>query len=73
MTLRTFVALAAVIASVFGAVLGLRAATIKVRDNLDAFINDLNRQGTWAAWAAVVACVAALLAGIDRLVELLIR
>ena len=44
--------------SALAAILGVRAATIIVRDNVDEFINDLQRQGRWASGAAVAAALA---------------
>jgi hypothetical protein len=70
MTFRTWLTIAAVIAGVVGAVLGLYAATIDVRDNIDAFMSDIHRQSEWAAWAAVAGCVAAVLSAIERLIKL---
>jgi hypothetical protein len=49
----------AAVAAALAAVLGLRAATVPVRDNIDKFIGDLQRQGRWAAWAAVANALAA--------------
>ena len=46
---------------VLAAAFGLVAATIKIRDNIDKFMSDLHRQGTWASWAAVCAALAILL------------
>ena len=46
---------AAVIASFFGIV----AARVKVRNDIDAFIQDIHRQSTWASWAAVFAALSA--------------
>ena len=47
-----------VILSCIAAVLGIRAATVQVRDNMDAFISDLQRQGRWASYAAMTAALA---------------
>jgi hypothetical protein len=59
----------AIAASCVAAVLGLRAATVEVRDNLDEFINDLRRQGRWASWAALAAAVSVVLQSVDRLLQ----
>jgi hypothetical protein len=42
---------------VCGGTFGIRAATVKVRDNLDGFIPDLQRQGRWAGVAATAAAI----------------
>ena len=44
-----------------GAALAYYATTIKIRDQIDFFMNDMHTQGWWAAWAAVLAAVAVLL------------
>jgi hypothetical protein len=59
----------AVVASSGGALLGLRAATIEVRDKLDAFRGDAHL--TWAAWTATIGCIATALTLVQRLIELL--
>jgi hypothetical protein len=53
--------MAAIGMSGLAAILGVRAATITVRDNIDEFINDLQRQGRWASGAAVAAAFATAL------------
>lgn len=62
-----YVPYAAITAAAIAAVLGIRAATVTVRDNMDGFIDDLKRQGRWASWAAVAAAVSVVLQAIDRL------
>lgn len=52
---------AAIAMSGLAAALGVRAATIEVRNNVDEFINDLQRQGRWASFAAVAAALATAL------------
>jgi len=52
---------AALAMSGIAALLGVRAATIVVRDNIDEFINDLWKQGRWASAAAVAAAIATAL------------
>jgi hypothetical protein len=46
---------------VLGILAGLRAAFIPIRDNMDKFIEDLHRQGRWAATAAILAGAGSLL------------
>ena len=58
---------AALVASALAALFGLRAATIKVRNSLDDFISDLQRQGRWTTYTAVCAAVATLLQVLGRL------
>ena len=53
-----YLSTAALAMSALAAILGVRAATIIVRDNVDEFINDLQRQGRWASGAAVAAALA---------------
>jgi hypothetical protein len=50
---------AAAMATGVAAVLGVRAATVTVGDNMDGFIGDIQRQGRWASWAAVANAIAA--------------
>jgi hypothetical protein len=57
----------AIASSVVAAGLGIRAATVNVRDNIDEFMNDLKRQGRWASWAAVAAGISVVLQALDRL------
>lgn len=52
---------AAVIVGLAAAGLSLRAATIHVRDNIDAFIGDIHRQSWWSTLAAAAASATALL------------
>lgn len=61
--------IAAIAASFAAAALGLRAATVQVRDNLDKFMSDLQRQGRWASWAAFAAAVSVVLQSVDRLLQ----
>lgn len=57
----------AIFSSLIAAGLGIRAATIHVRDNLDEFIGDIHKQGKWASWAAVAAGASVVLQAVDRL------
>jgi hypothetical protein len=56
--------LASLLVPIFGAVIGIRAASIVVRDNLDEFISDIRRQSLWATWAAIASSIAAILSAI---------
>lgn len=49
------------ILALVGALLTWRAAAIKIRDNIDEFINDLARQGRWYNRGALVIFIAAAL------------
>ncbi|ESX26505.1 hypothetical protein X765_22040 [Mesorhizobium sp. LSHC440B00] len=53
--------------SVVAARLGIRAATIPIRDSIDDMMPDIGRQGKWASWAAVAAGLSVLLQSLDRL------
>lgn len=55
--------------SVVAASLGIRAATVEVRNSQDDFIDDLKRQGRWASWAAVAAAASVVLQSLDRLLS----
>lgn len=57
--------IAGLVMSGVAAMLGVRAATIEVRNNLDEFINDLQRQGRWASMAAVAAAIAIAFQGLQ--------
>jgi hypothetical protein len=61
--------LASMIVSLVAVALGVRAATVKVRDNIDAFISDLQRQGRWAASAAIAAAISTGLQAIQFFVK----
>ena len=50
----------ALVAALGSAGLGGFAASLSVRDNQDKFIQDLQRQSRWAAWAAAMAGVSVL-------------
>jgi len=56
--------LASLTIPIVGAVVGVRAACIEVRDNVDAFIDDIKRQSRWATWAAVLSSISALLGAV---------
>jgi hypothetical protein len=55
--------------SVLAAGLGIRAATITIRDSIDDFMNDIARQSRWASFAAVAAGAAVVLQSMDRLMQ----
>jgi hypothetical protein len=55
--------------SLAAAGLGVRAATIPIRDSMDDMMSDIGRQGKWASWAALAAGFSALLQAIDRLTQ----
>jgi aspartate/glutamate racemase len=57
---------ATVIVALISAGFGVRAATVTVRNSMDHFIEDLQRQGRWAAIAAALAACAACLQVIER-------
>jgi hypothetical protein len=53
MALDLFLTIGALTATMVAAMLGLRAATMNVRENLETFMLDLQRQGRWSGWAMV--------------------
>ncbi|WP_202302237.1 hypothetical protein [Mesorhizobium sp. 131-2-1] len=57
-----------IISSLIAAGLGIRAARIEIRNSMDDFMSDIQRQGRWAGYAAIAAWVAVVVQGIDRLV-----
>jgi SNF family Na+-dependent transporter len=57
--IKVFGCLAAVL-WLLSAVFWALSASIKIRDNMDAFIGDLQRAGRLNTWAAATACAAAL-------------
>jgi hypothetical protein len=63
--MKDYLATAVIIIGLVAVACGLRAATIEVRDNMDAFISDLHRQGWWASMAAIAAAVAAMLQAVQ--------
>jgi hypothetical protein len=46
--------------------LGLKAATMPVRDSMDDFMADLRKQGRWTSFAAAAAAVSVLAQAIER-------
>ena len=65
--MRQALTYAAVEVSILAVVCAIRTALISVYDNLDTFIGDISRQSRWAMYTAVLAAVATLLQGLDRL------
>ncbi|MEI9414732.1 hypothetical protein [Mesorhizobium sp. Cs1321R2N1] len=53
--------------SILAACLGVRAATITIRDSMDDFMADIARQSRWASFAAVAAGLSVILQSVDRL------
>ncbi len=60
---------ACVLTGVAAALLGLRAATVHVRDSIDQMIGDIHRQSRWAAWSAAATAATALLLVAQTLIE----
>ena len=54
-----YLSTAAIVMSIVAAGFGVMAATVVIRDNQDEFIRDLQKQGQWAALAAVAAALSA--------------
>jgi hypothetical protein len=59
--MANFLSSVSIIVSLAAAFLGVRAATVKVRDNQDKFISDLQRQGRWAGCAAAAAAISTVI------------
>jgi hypothetical protein len=60
----------AIVAALASAGIGLYAATgIDVRDNMDAFISDLQKQSRWAAWAAALAGISVLAQALEKFLK----
>jgi hypothetical protein len=58
----------AILTAAISAGLGLYAALgVEVRDNIDAFIGDLQRQSYWASLAAAAAGISVLAQALDKL------
>jgi hypothetical protein len=66
--MRDWITWAAIAAGIIGTALGLWAANIEVRDNLDAFMDDIRRQSWWASLAATLAAIATVLQALEKLV-----
>jgi hypothetical protein len=58
--LEKVIGIVGVIAALAAAGLWLRASVLKVPDNLDTIVGELQRMGRWNAWAAFASFVAAL-------------
>ena len=50
---------------VVAGILGIWAAMTEVRDNQDAFIGDLKKQGKRASWAAIFAAASSVVLAIE--------
>jgi uncharacterized membrane protein len=60
-TISATVQVLSLFAALLAAGLGVAAAGVNVRDNIDAFMSDLHKQSTLASWAATAAAVSAAL------------
>lgn len=58
----------AIFVSLLAAFLGVRAATVKVHDNQDRFILDLQRQGRWAGYAAAAAAISTVIQAVQHFI-----
>jgi phage terminase large subunit-like protein len=59
--------LLAIVLGVIASILGVRAAMTEIRDNQDAFIADLKKQGRRTSLAAISAAASSLVLAIDFL------
>lgn len=57
--IQTALTWSAIILGIATAGLGLKAASIEIRNNLDEFVNDMRRQGRWVRWTAIAALLTA--------------
>lgn len=53
--------LLAIVLAAVAALVAVRAATVRVRDSVDDFMSDLQRQGRWNAAAAILNALASVL------------
>jgi hypothetical protein len=67
--IRVLIAIAALLA----AALWLRSALIKVPNNIDTIVGELQRIGRWNSFAAFASCAAALLGALDLIYETCLR
>jgi hypothetical protein len=67
--LIAYIPYASIAVSLLAAVLGIRAATIPIRESLDHIMMDIGRQGKWASWTALTAAAAAVLQSVDRFLQ----
>ena len=58
---KDWLMMASIGAGIVAAVLAIIAANVPIRNEIDSFMNDIYRQGWWAACAAGVAAVGVLL------------
>jgi hypothetical protein len=61
------IALCGLVAALVSAALVMVGARIRVRNNIDKFIDDLHRQGSWLAWGAAFTVIANVLTLIAHL------
>jgi hypothetical protein len=59
--MKDWLMMASIGAGIVAAVLAIVAANVPIRNEIDAFMNDIYRQGWWAACAAGVAALGVIL------------
>ena len=64
--MNTLISYGAIAFELIGAAFGLRAATVHVRDSLDQFIGDIQRQSRWATYTAIAATISATLQALEK-------
>lgn len=67
--IRALIAITALLAAGFW----LRSALIKVPNNIDTIVDELQRIGSWNSMAAFASCAAALLGVIDLFYETFVQ
>ena len=61
--------IASIALPILGSVLAVKASTIKVRDNMDAFIADIARQGRWNLGASIMSALGTVLVAVVVLLQ----
>lgn len=59
--MKDWLMMASIGAGIVAAVLAIVAANVPIRNEIDSFMSDIDRQGWWASWAAFAAAVGVLL------------
>ena len=60
MLVRPFINLIGAVSALIAAISWFRSATIRVPNNIDTMVDQLQRAGRWNAWAAGATCISAL-------------
>jgi hypothetical protein len=68
MDLHLMVRSSLVVATIAAAALWFISARIKVPNNIDTMVGELQRMGYWNGWASAASCIAAALAALDLII-----